>query len=55
MKLNHIHFPVRDLKAAVEWFGRILKVQLGFQNERIATFLLAAMTLIFVAGAYERN
>ena len=53
MKLNHVHFPVRDLKSAVEWFGRILKVQPGFQNERIATFPFEAMTLIFDAGAVD--
>jgi len=50
MKLNHVHFQVRELEAAVDWFGRILEVQPGFRNERIATFSMGAMTIIIDAA-----
>jgi catechol 2,3-dioxygenase-like lactoylglutathione lyase family enzyme len=53
MKLNHVHFQVRDLQAAVDWFGRILEVQPGFLNERIATFSLGAMTIIVDAASAD--
>jgi|SRR5215813_257384 len=47
MNLNHIHLRVRDLHAAVVWFEKIMLVQPGFQNERMATFSFNSMTLIF--------
>jgi catechol 2,3-dioxygenase-like lactoylglutathione lyase family enzyme len=47
MTLNHIHLRVRDLNAAVVWFEKILKVQPGFRNERMATFSFNSLTLIF--------
>jgi len=51
MTLNHVHLRVRDLSAAVNWFERILEVQCGFRNERMATFSFGALTLIFDAAA----
>src|SRR5262245_11355212 len=53
MKLNHVHFQVRDLKAAVERFGRVLQVPPGYQNDRIATFSFDAMTLIVDAASVD--
>src|SRR5262249_40154677 len=50
MTLNHIHLGVRDLNAAVVWFDRILQLQPGFRNERMATFSFNSMTLIFDAS-----
>lgn len=50
MTLNHVHFQVRDLKAAVEWFMTVLELKPGFQNDRIATFVFGAMTVIIDAG-----
>src|SRR5262249_48866331 len=47
MNLNHIHLRVRDLGAAIAWFRRIMQVQPGFQNERMATFSFNSLTLIF--------
>src|SRR5262249_19699655 len=47
MTLNHIHLRVRDLNAAVSWFETIMQIRPAFQNERMATFSLDAMTLIF--------
>ena len=47
MILNHIHLRVRDLNAAVVWFERILEVQPGFRDERMATFSFDSLTLIF--------
>src|SRR6516225_4537070 len=50
MILNHIHLPVRDLSAAVNWFETILQVHPGFRNERMATFTFGPLTLIFDAA-----
>ena len=47
MTLNHIHLRVRDVNAAVAWFEKILEVQPGFRNERMATFSFSSLTLIF--------
>jgi len=47
MTLNHIHLRVRDLNAAVAWFGTVLQVHPGFRNERMATFSFNSLTLIF--------
>jgi len=50
MTLNHVHFQVRDLPTAVDWFALVLELKPGFQNERIATFVFGAMTIIIDAG-----
>jgi catechol 2,3-dioxygenase-like lactoylglutathione lyase family enzyme len=50
MTLNHVHFQVRDLPAAVDWFALVLELKPGFQNEHIATFIFGAMTIIIDAG-----
>jgi len=50
MTLNHIHLRVRDLSAAVAWFGATLEMQPGFRNERMAIFDFPSMTLIFDAA-----
>ena len=53
MTLNHIHFQVRDLKTAVDWFGTILQIHPTFQNERIATFPFNTLTLIVDAAGVD--
>ena len=53
MMLNHIHFRVRDLKAAIAWFQRILQLQPGFHNERIAVFSFGAFTVILDAASVD--
>ncbi len=50
MTLNHVHFQVRDLPAAVDWFALVLELKRGFQNEHIATFIFGAMTIIIDAA-----
>jgi catechol 2,3-dioxygenase-like lactoylglutathione lyase family enzyme len=50
MTLNHVHFQVRDLPAAVDWFRRVLELKPAFQNDRIATFIFGAMTVIIDAS-----
>ena len=50
MTLNHIHLQVQDLRAAVNWFEKVMQVYPGFRNERMATFLLNSMTLILDEG-----
>jgi catechol 2,3-dioxygenase-like lactoylglutathione lyase family enzyme len=53
MMLNHIHFQVRDLKATIAWFQRILQLQPGFHNERIAVFSFCAFTVILDAASVD--
>jgi hypothetical protein len=53
MNLNHIHVQDRDLPTAVDWFASILKLKPGFQNERIATFIFGAMTIIIDAASAD--
>ena len=53
MTLNHVHFQVRELQAAVDWFATVLTLKPGFQNDRIATFIFGAMTVIIDAGAVD--
>jgi hypothetical protein len=50
MTLNHVHFQVSDLSAAVDWFALVLELKPGFQNERIATFIFGTMTIIIDAA-----
>jgi len=53
MTLNHVHFQVRDLPTAVDWFASILKLTPGFQNDSIATFIFGAMTIIIDAASAD--
>lgn len=53
MMLNHVHFQVRDLKAAIAWFQSILQLKPGFHDERIATFLFGAFTVILDAASVD--
>jgi len=53
MMLNHVHFQVRDLKAAIAWFEAVLELQPGFHNERIATFSFGALTVILDAASVD--
>jgi catechol 2,3-dioxygenase-like lactoylglutathione lyase family enzyme len=46
MTLNHMHVPVRDLKAVVEWFETVLQVKSVFRNDRMAVFGFGSLTLI---------
>jgi catechol 2,3-dioxygenase-like lactoylglutathione lyase family enzyme len=51
MQLNHVHFRIRDLGAAVDWFDKVLRIQPGFRNNQMATFSFNSMTLILDAAA----
>ena len=53
MTLNHVHFEVRDLRAAVDWFTSVLEVKPGFENDRIATFIFGSLTVIIDAGTAD--
>ena len=53
MTLNHIHFQVKDLNAAMDWFGTILEVRPGYQDERMASLSFNSMTLIVDSGAVD--
>ena len=47
MVLNHIHFQVRDIEAAIDWLDTIWQIRPGFRNERMATFSFTSVILIF--------
>jgi len=53
MVLNHVHFRVRDLGATVAWYKQVMDVTPGYQDERMATFTLDTLTLIFDAAAED--
>ena len=53
MTLNHVHFQVRDLNAAVRWFASVPELKAGFHNERIATFSFDAMMIIIDAALVD--
>lgn len=53
MKLNHIHLGVRDLNGALEWLERVWQLKPEFRNERMATIVFGAFTLILDAAETE--
>ena len=46
MTISHVHCQVRDLPAAVLWFGEKCGVSPSFRDERMAVFQFDAFTLI---------
>ena len=50
MNLNHIHLGVRDLGATLDCLERIWELTPEFQNERMATIIFSAFTLILDAA-----
>jgi catechol 2,3-dioxygenase-like lactoylglutathione lyase family enzyme len=53
MKLNHIHFAVRDLPAAVAWLEKVWDVRPTFRNERMAEIPFGSITLILDSADQE--
>ncbi len=53
MRLNHIHFAVRDLPAAVAWLEQIWDVRPTFRNERMAEIPFGSITLILDSADHE--
>lgn len=53
MKFNHIHLGVRDLRGALEWLDRVWQLKPEFQNDRMATIVFDAFTLILDAAETE--
>ena len=45
MRLNHIHFAVRDLPAAIVWLDQVWDVRPTFRNERMAEIPFGSITL----------
>jgi len=46
MRLNHIHFAVRDLPAAIAWLEQVWDARPTFRNERMAEIPFGSITLI---------
>ncbi|MCI0402276.1 MAG: VOC family protein [Acidobacteria bacterium] len=53
MRLNHIHFRVRDLSAAIGWLEQVWDVQPTFRNERMAVIPFDSITLILDSADQE--
>jgi len=44
--ISHVHCQVRDLAAAVAWFGDVCGISPSFRNDGLAVFPFEAFTLI---------
>lgn len=53
MRLNHFHFAVRDLSAAIGWLEQVWDVRPTFRNERMAVIPFDSITLILDSGDQE--
>jgi catechol 2,3-dioxygenase-like lactoylglutathione lyase family enzyme len=53
MRLNHIHFAVRDLPAAIVWLDQVWDVRPTFKNERMAEIPFGSITLILDSADKE--
>ncbi len=53
MRLNHIHFAVRDLPAAIGWLEQIWDVRPTFRNERMAEIPFGSIVLILDSADQE--
>lgn len=53
MKLNHIHFAVRDLPGAIGWLERVWDVRPTFRNERMAEIPFGSIVLILDSNDLE--
>jgi catechol 2,3-dioxygenase-like lactoylglutathione lyase family enzyme len=53
MKLNHIHFAVRDLPAAIGWLEQMWDVRPTFRNERMAEIPFGSIVLILDSADQE--
>jgi hypothetical protein len=46
MKFGHLHIPVRDLPAALEWLARVWDVKPGFEDRGMAVVSVYGASLI---------
>jgi len=53
MRLNHIHFAVRDLPAAIGWLEQMWDVRPTFRNERMAVIPFGSIVLILDSADQE--
>ena len=53
MRLNHIHFAVRDLPAAIAWLEQVWDVRPTFRNERMAEIPFGSIVLILDSADQE--
>jgi hypothetical protein len=54
MRLNHIHFAVRDLPVAIGWLEQVWDARPTFTNERMAEIPFGSITLI-LDSAYQES
>lgn len=50
MQVNHIHAPVRDLPAALEWLENVFEIRPSFRDDRMAAVPFGSFTVIFGAA-----
>ena len=53
MNVSHVHCQVRDLAAAVTWFGNVCGISPSFRNDGLAVFPFDAFTLILDAASSD--
>jgi hypothetical protein len=53
MRLNHIHFAVRDLPVAIGWLEQVWDARPTFRNERMAEIPFGSITLILDSADQE--
>ena len=53
MRLNHIHFAVRDLPVAIGWLEQVWDARPTFRNERMAEIPFGSVTLILDSADQE--
>jgi len=55
MRLNHIHFAVRDLPVAIGWLEQVWDARPTFTNERMAEIPFGSLTLILDSADQESH
>jgi hypothetical protein len=53
MRLNHIHFAVRDLPVAIGWLEQVWDARPTFRSERMAEIPFGSITLILDSADQE--
>ena len=53
MRLNHIHFAVRDLPVAIGWLEQVRDARPTFRSERMAEIPFGSITLILDSADQE--
>jgi catechol 2,3-dioxygenase-like lactoylglutathione lyase family enzyme len=50
MRFNHVHVPVRDLRAALEWLRKVWKIRPAFEDGGMAVVDVHGISLVLDAA-----